>query len=131
MSHEMDWQWKAACQDIEDPEIFFPVGQYGQPAPEWRIEETKRICRRCPVAEECLKWALDTNQRYGIWGGMSEIERQALKRRSSSQPTNTRPTPHTQKDKPPYGLRESRDVGQSLRDSFSPGELEQLLEELS
>lgn len=47
-----------------------------------QIEEAKAVCRTCKVIDACLKCALDTNQDYGVWGGLSEDERRALKRRA-------------------------------------------------
>ena len=40
------------------------------------------MCRTCKVIDACLKYALDTSEDYGVWGGMSEDERRALKRRT-------------------------------------------------
>lgn len=74
-----DWRAQAACRD-KDPELFFPVGNTG--AALKQIEEAKAVCRTCPVTDQCLKWALDTNQDSGIWGGLTEDERRALKRRA-------------------------------------------------
>lgn len=74
----MDWRHEAACL-TEDPELFFPIGNTGPALVQ--IEEAKAVCRRCPVTEACLKWAIDTGQDAGVWGGMSEDERRALKRR--------------------------------------------------
>ena len=71
MSSAFDWRAKAACRD-KDPELFFPVGN----------TEAKAVCRTCKVIDACLKCALDTNQDYGVWGGLSEDERRALKRRA-------------------------------------------------
>jgi WhiB family redox-sensing transcriptional regulator len=76
----MDFRHRAICRD-EDPELFFPVGT-GDPALK-QIAEAKTVCRRCPVASECLAWALDSGQDAGVWGGMSEDERRALKRRNT------------------------------------------------
>lgn len=74
-----DWRHRAACRN-EDPELFFPVGNTG-PALLW-IEDAKRICNyRCPVRDACLNWALTVGEDAGVWGGMSEDERRALKRR--------------------------------------------------
>ena len=73
----MDWRNMAACID-EDPELFFPIGSTG-PAIE-QAEAAKSICRRCPVTESCLEWALETNQDAGVWGGLSEDERRSLRR---------------------------------------------------
>ena len=48
-----------------------------------QIEEAKSVCRRCPVIEPCLQWALESGQDAGVWGGLSEDERRALKRRTA------------------------------------------------
>jgi WhiB family transcriptional regulator, redox-sensing transcriptional regulator len=76
----MDWRHRAACRD-EDPELFFPVGTSGPAL--LQITEAKAVCRRCPVNAECLNWALTSGQDAGVWGGMSEDERRALKRRNA------------------------------------------------
>ena len=76
----MDWRSKAACLD-KDPELFFPVGNTGPAL--LQIEEAKAICRTCPVQEVYLQWAIETGQDSGVWGGMSEDERRALKRRKA------------------------------------------------
>lgn len=73
----MDWRRKAACLD-EDPELFFPVGTTGPAIAQ--TERAKAICQACDVSEDCLEWALDTNQDAGVWGGMNEDERRALRR---------------------------------------------------
>lgn len=75
-----DWRDEAACLE-EDPELFFPIGNTG-PAVR-QIEDAKAVCRRCEVAGTCLRWALDTGQDAGVWGGLSEDERRALKRRNA------------------------------------------------
>ena len=76
----MDWRSKAACLDV-DPELFFPIGNTG-PALR-QIEDAKSVCRRCTVVEQCLSWALTSGQDSGVWGGLSEDERRALKRRQA------------------------------------------------
>jgi WhiB family redox-sensing transcriptional regulator len=76
----MDWRHRAACRE-EDPEMFFPVGISGPAI--LQIAEAKNVCRRCPVLSKCLSWALETGQDAGVWGGMSEEERRALKRRNA------------------------------------------------
>ena len=73
----MDWRHRAACLE-EDPELFFPIGNTGPAL--IQIEEAKAVCHRCPVMDTCLKWA---GQDAGVWGGLSEDERRALKRRTA------------------------------------------------
>jgi WhiB family redox-sensing transcriptional regulator len=75
----MDWRHIAACREA-DPELFFPIGNSGPAV--YQIEEAKQVCRRCTVVDECLRWAIDSGQDAGVWGGMSEDERRALKRRT-------------------------------------------------
>ncbi|MBB4929945.1 WhiB family redox-sensing transcriptional regulator [Lipingzhangella halophila] len=79
----MDWRYHAACRD-EDPELFFPIGNSGPAL--IQIEEAKDVCRSCPVTNSCLQWALESGQDSGVWGGMSEDERRALKRRRVARP---------------------------------------------
>ncbi len=74
----MDWRHRALCRD-EDPELFFPIGTTGPALVQ--IEQAKAVCQRCPVAEPCLEFAMETNQKYGIWGGLTDKERASLKRR--------------------------------------------------
>jgi WhiB family transcriptional regulator, redox-sensing transcriptional regulator len=73
----MEWVHRARCKD-EDPELFFPVGTTGPAAAQ--IEAAKAVCMQCEVRAECLEWALATGQDAGVWGGMSEEERRALRR---------------------------------------------------
>ena len=78
----MTWRNRAACLD-EDPELFFPIGNTGPAL--LQIEEAKAVCRRCAVVETCLKWAIESGQDAGVWGGLSEDERRALRRRTARQ----------------------------------------------
>ena len=75
----MDWRSKAACLTV-DPELFFPIGNTGPAI--MQVAEAKSVCRGCSVVGVCLQWAIDNNQDAGVWGGMSEEERRALKRRA-------------------------------------------------
>ncbi|MGW3633562.1 WhiB family transcriptional regulator [Streptomyces sp. NPDC005122] len=74
-----NWRESAACRTV-DPDLFFPIGSTGPALPQ--VEEAKAVCRRCPVRDECLRWALDTGQTIGVWGGTSENERRTLRRRT-------------------------------------------------
>jgi WhiB family redox-sensing transcriptional regulator len=79
---EPDWRDAALCaREFEDPELWFPVGNTGPAL--LQIQEAKAVCRGCPVMEICLQFALHTNQDHGVFGGMSEDERRALKRRAA------------------------------------------------
>jgi WhiB family redox-sensing transcriptional regulator len=73
----MDWRHRAACRD-EDPELFFPIGTTGPAL--LQVDEAKAVCRRCDAVEECLTWALDSDQDAGVWGGLSEDERREARR---------------------------------------------------
>lgn len=69
-----EWQERALCAQT-DPEAFFPE-KGGS------TREAKRICLGCEVRAECLEYALTHDERFGIWGGLSERERRRLKRRA-------------------------------------------------
>jgi WhiB family transcriptional regulator, redox-sensing transcriptional regulator len=79
---DSDWRHRAACRDF-DPELFFPVGTTGPALAQ--VREAKAICARCPVVAQCLAWALETGQQYGVWGGKSEDERKAMRPRRRGQ----------------------------------------------
>jgi len=66
------WQELALCAQT-DPEAFFPE-KGGS------TREAKRVCQSCEVRQECLEYALGNDERFGIWGGLSERERRRLKR---------------------------------------------------
>ena len=72
----MDWRNYAACRNV-DPDLFFPLGTVGASLPQ--IERAKQVCRTCPVAKTCLRWALD-NGDAGVWGGTTEEERRRHRR---------------------------------------------------
>ncbi|CAM5698844.1 WhiB family transcriptional regulator [Streptomyces canus] len=79
----MDWQELAICQGT-DPDLFFPVGNASSGPTLIQTAEAKAVCRRCPVIDQCLNWALDADLVEGIWGGTTEAERRAMRRRSAS-----------------------------------------------
>ena len=68
---EWEWQEQALCAQT-DPEAFFPE-KGGS------TREAKRICMACQVRDECLEYALTHDERFGIWGGLSERERRRLR----------------------------------------------------
>ncbi len=71
---EVTWQERALCAQT-DPEAFFPE-KGGS------TREAKKVCDSCEVKRECLEYALAMDERFGIWGGLSERERRRLKRRA-------------------------------------------------
>ncbi|GAA1692477.1 hypothetical protein GCM10009792_10480 [Microcella alkalica] len=68
------WQADALCAQT-DPEAFFPE-KGGS------TRDAKKICTTCEVRGECLDYALQNDERFGIWGGLSERERRKLRRRA-------------------------------------------------
>lgn len=63
----LEWQKQALCPEVE-LDIFFPhASEDHAPA--------KRICRQCPVIDDCLNYALETDQSHGVWGGWSPRQR--------------------------------------------------------
>ncbi len=82
---ELDWQTQALCAQV-DPEAFFPE-KGGS------TREPKRVCRGCPVRVECLEYALEHQERPGIWGGVTERNRRRLARGRAQQPPAPAPAP--------------------------------------
>jgi WhiB family redox-sensing transcriptional regulator len=69
---ESAWQERALCAQT-DPEAFFPE-KGGS------IRSAKKVCKSCLVTAECLEYALAHDERFGVWGGLSERERRKLRR---------------------------------------------------
>lgn len=69
-SGDLDWQDNGLCKE-SDPEAFYPE-KGGS------TKQAKAVCKRCPITETCLQWALDHKERFGIWGGKSEYERRQI-----------------------------------------------------
>jgi WhiB family transcriptional regulator, redox-sensing transcriptional regulator len=72
-----DWRRRASCRDT-DPDLFFPVGTTGSAIDQ--IEAAKAVCRQCDARDDCLEFALATNQEAGVWGATSEEERRKLRK---------------------------------------------------
>ena len=66
------WQDFANCLGV-DPDLFFPERGAS-------TREAKEVCRGCVVREDCLEYALQNSEKFGIWGGMSERERRRIRR---------------------------------------------------
>lgn len=77
---DADWRDGALCAQV-DGELFFP-------AKGGSVREAKAVCRKCPSCAPCLQFALDNDERFGIWGATSERERRRLKRNQSRTKTS-------------------------------------------
>jgi WhiB family transcriptional regulator, redox-sensing transcriptional regulator len=80
---EADWRELSACQQ-EDPDLFFPLVPAGPGLVQ--TERAKAVCARCQVRAACLRFAMETVQDHGVWGGTSEEERRALRRARNRRP---------------------------------------------
>ena len=75
-----EWQFQGLCRTT-NPDIFFhPEGERG-PSRRRREARAKAICEQCPVLRECREHALAVHEPYGVWGGMTEEERDEVYRR--------------------------------------------------
>ena len=72
--NELAWQTDSLCAQT-DPEAFFPE-KGGS------TRDAKKICTSCEVRNQCLEYALENDERFGIWGGLSERERRKLRKRA-------------------------------------------------
>jgi WhiB family redox-sensing transcriptional regulator len=70
-----EWQFEGSCRS-ENPDVFFhPDGERG-PSRRNRDTEAKAVCQDCPVLQKCREHALQVREPYGVWGGMTESERE-------------------------------------------------------
>ena len=67
---DYSWQERGSCRGV-DPELFFP-------STDDDAITGKAICGACPVRLACLAFAIERNERFGIWGGLTERERARL-----------------------------------------------------
>lgn len=74
---DLSWQVDANCIGV-DPDIFFPERGAS-------TKEAKSICAACKAKTDCLNYALDNGEKFGIWGGTSERERRRLRRSRAAQ----------------------------------------------
>lgn len=77
-----NWRARAKCQEA-DPDLFFaPDGERGR-ALDLRYNAAKKVCGQCAVRLICLKTAIDKDESFGVWGGLNEFERQAVRAKIS------------------------------------------------
>ncbi len=74
---DWDWQARAACRGIDTANFYHPENERG-PSRTKRELRAKAVCSGCPVIENCRRWALSTREPYGVWGGLSAEEREAM-----------------------------------------------------
>lgn len=74
---DLSWHPDANCIGV-DPDIFFPERGAS-------TKEAKSICASCAVKTECLEYALESSEKFGIWGGTSERERRHLRRQRAAE----------------------------------------------
>ncbi len=72
------WQRKARCRGPGRALFYPPAAPESRPQREGRERQAKAICARCPVRDPCRDFALEIREQHGIWGGLTESERQAL-----------------------------------------------------
>ncbi|TQL50208.1 WhiB family redox-sensing transcriptional regulator [Ornithinicoccus hortensis] len=81
-----EWQYRGLCRNVS-PEVFFhPEGERGA-ARRRRDEMAKRVCHECPVLEQCREHALRVHEPFGVWGAMTEAEREDLLEAAHRMPT--------------------------------------------
>lgn len=83
MTTTLSWRAAAACRGV-DPDLFHPVRNASEPLRPVELA-AKRVCAGCPVRSDCLDFALVTGQEVGVWGGLAEPERRALRPRGRRQ----------------------------------------------
>ena len=77
-----EWQYSGACQNA-DPTLFFhPEGERG-PARHRRDTQAVAVCAQCPVIERCRQHAFSVREPFGVWGGLTEHDREATQQRFS------------------------------------------------
>lgn len=74
---DWDWQMRAACRGSDTANFYHPENERG-PSRTKREVRAKAVCSGCPVIENCRRWALEAREPYGVWGGLSADEREAM-----------------------------------------------------
>lgn len=75
---QWEWQFQGACRQAEPSIFFHPEGERGT-ARRRRAEAAKAVCADCPVIQQCRDHALRVREPYGVWGGLSEDDRLAVR----------------------------------------------------
>ena len=73
-----DWRQQAACQGEWGQMFYPPLGPEKKAARAAREQRAKQVCAGCDVRTECLQQAIASGERYGVWGGLTDVERRHL-----------------------------------------------------
>ena len=76
-SYFWEWQMEGSCRGEDSAVFFHPEGERGRARAD-REARAKAVCAECPVMQQCREHALTVAEPYGIWGGLSESEREAI-----------------------------------------------------
>jgi WhiB family transcriptional regulator, redox-sensing transcriptional regulator len=80
-----EWQFDGSCRR-QNPDVFHPDGERG-PSRRNRDSAAKAVCRGCPVLATCREHALQVHEPYGVWGGLTEHEREEMYAAATVLPT--------------------------------------------
>ncbi|MFC9553926.1 WhiB family transcriptional regulator [Rhodococcus sp. NPDC056960] len=97
-----DWQHRGSCRGTDTEMFFSPDGERGY-ARAQRERAAKQICQDCPVLTECRTHAVTAAEPYGIWGGLSETDRNRHKRRAARDRRQTNLTTSHSSERNPEG----------------------------
>lgn len=81
VAQQLGWADQAACRGSESVLFYSPDTLETKDARQRRERHAKQLCTECPVRDDCLETALSQRESYGIWGGLTELERRAYLRR--------------------------------------------------
>jgi WhiB family transcriptional regulator, redox-sensing transcriptional regulator len=81
-----EWQLSAACRGLESARFFSPSGERGRARVE-RERSAREICGGCVVREECARFAAESGEQHGVWGGVTGRERATQRQRSRTAST--------------------------------------------
>ncbi|MEU0017997.1 WhiB family transcriptional regulator [Streptomyces rochei] len=83
MIPNLDWQDRAACVGL-DSRVFYANGKHARE----QVNAARKVCAACPVAAQCADFAIQTGEKWGVWGGMSQKQLRQRRRRLRA-PRNT------------------------------------------
>jgi WhiB family transcriptional regulator, redox-sensing transcriptional regulator len=78
-----EWQYQGLCRETNPDTFFHPEGERG-PARRHRDERAVAVCQQCPVIDACREHALTVREPYGVWGGLTEDDREAIYREQAA-----------------------------------------------